>query len=291
MSQEIIDYYRQANKREKGKPAIKQIIEQKTSEIAESQTNPQPEPFQTFVLGLAEKIQKDKQRQKKPNTVVNDSEKIITDSVQEPQTNFVEEKLKRAAALIIKELKASKAEAPVILEQQEQLPATEDSEEEPTENNSYVEELKQKEEKPKQIEVKQPDSQQTISQQVHKEIQKFLQTHPNFGMSGSGGGTNAVQYANGGVMRGDLDVTGKYLSGGVDLIDIFSTTANSALSSSDRLVSGSNQVILSSTGILTTNDNLLQTITLNTIGQFLSGGIDLFDLFASRDVIDGGTFS
>jgi hypothetical protein len=39
---------------------------------------------------------------------------------------------------------------------------------------------------------------------------------------GGGGGSNAVQYANGGTMNGNLNVTGKYLSGGVDLASIFS---------------------------------------------------------------------
>jgi len=39
---------------------------------------------------------------------------------------------------------------------------------------------------------------------------------------GSGGGTVAVQYANGGTMNGNLNVTGKYLSAGVDLGTLFS---------------------------------------------------------------------
>jgi hypothetical protein len=112
-------------------------------------------------------------------------------------------------------------------------------------------------------------------------------------MSGSGGGTNAVQYANGGVMWGDLDVTGKYLSGGVDLIDIFSTSAAVSVSGiPDRIISGSHQVILNSSGVLTTNTNELQTVTINTQGQILSGGIDLLSLFAKKDqVIDAGTYS
>ena len=95
----------------------------------------------------------------------------------------------------------------------------------------------------------------------------------------SGGGTNAVQYARGGTMDGDLNVTGNYLSGGVNLLDIFvtsetdsqtlsfnesnaqlsisngNTVSLSALSgggsgSVDRLVNGSYQVVLSSDGQL-----------------------------------------
>jgi hypothetical protein len=37
----------------------------------------------------------------------------------------------------------------------------------------------------------------------------------------SGGGTNATQYQDGGTMNGDLNVTGAYLSAGVNLLDIF----------------------------------------------------------------------
>jgi len=37
----------------------------------------------------------------------------------------------------------------------------------------------------------------------------------------AGGGSVAVQYANGGTMNGDLNVTGNILSGGIDLVDIF----------------------------------------------------------------------
>ena len=39
---------------------------------------------------------------------------------------------------------------------------------------------------------------------------------------GGGGGSVAVQYANGGIMNGSLNVTGQYLSGGVDISTLFS---------------------------------------------------------------------
>jgi hypothetical protein len=39
---------------------------------------------------------------------------------------------------------------------------------------------------------------------------------------GGGGGSVATQYANGGTMNGDLNVNGHILSGGIDLLDIFS---------------------------------------------------------------------
>ena len=61
----------------------------------------------------------------------------------------------------------------------------------------------------------------------------------------SGGGSVAKQFAAGGTMDGTLNVTGQYLSGGVDLLSIFGSG-----SSADRLVNGSYQVLLSSNGDL-----------------------------------------
>jgi hypothetical protein len=55
--------------------------------------------------------------------------------------------------------------------------------------------------------------------QVSEEVMKYARRILDLG---GGGGSNAVQYANGGTMNGNLNVTGKYLSGGVDLSTIFS---------------------------------------------------------------------
>ena len=55
--------------------------------------------------------------------------------------------------------------------------------------------------------------------QVSEEVMNYARRILDLG---SGGGSNAVQYANGGTMNGSLNVTGQYLSGGVDLASIFS---------------------------------------------------------------------
>ena len=62
----------------------------------------------------------------------------------------------------------------------------------------------------------------------------------------SGGGSVAKQFAAGGTMEGSLNVTGQYLSAGVDLLSIFGSGG-----SADKLVNGSYQVVLSSNGDLT----------------------------------------
>ena len=311
MSQEIIDYYRKANDEKKGsKTVIKQLAEQKNSEIPQKPSN-NNEPFQSFVLQLAEKIQKDKQRQETIIEAVTNifsvSATPVIESASEPIIIPAEEKLKKAAALLIKELKNNKPELkePEVSEeiaepeeekQEEETTLAENPKEEPEskseEDNSYVKELQSQENK--QQKPKNTDPKQTLTQQIHEEFQKFLQAHPNFGMSGSGGGTNAVQYANGGVMRGDLNVTGKYLSGGRDLSELFTQTIAPTASASDRLISGLYELVLGTDGILYGPSNTVQITNLNTINQILSAGVDLYDLFATKvdiSVIDGGTFS
>jgi hypothetical protein len=89
----------------------------------------------------------------------------------------------------------------------------------PTKPNEYVNELEKiknsiaiEKEDDKVVEIK-----KLIEEYAEKYIKKAI------GHVGeSGGGTNAVQYANGGTMNGDLNVNGNYLSGGVNLLDIFS---------------------------------------------------------------------
>jgi len=154
---------------------------------------------------------------------------------------------------------------------------------------NYVEEL----EKIKDgIQIEKEDTKVTeIKKLIEEYAEKYIKKA--VGMMGeSGGGTVAVQYANGGTMNGDLNVNGNYLSGGVNLLDVFAlqpdldnqtlyfnesnaqlsisngnTVSLSALSGeyTDRLVSGSYQVVLSSNGAVTFPDNL--TIDNSTISN------------------------
>jgi len=123
-----------------------------------------------------------------------------------------------------------------------------------------------------------------VSKQLTEEVNKIRELFPNFGMSGSGGGTNAVQYANGGTMNGDLNVTGRYLSGGVDLADIFSSTGGGPGGPTDRLTSGSKTAILGTSGTLTVE-------SVNASVALLSGGTNLLDIFLEKDVVDGGFYT
>ena len=106
------------------------------------------------------------------------------------------------------------------------------------------------------------------------------QQFPNFGFTGGGGGTNAIQYAEGGTMDGDLNVNGRYLSGGRDLATIFATIGSGGGGGgighdADKLVSGPYSLVLNNDGSVTFPNNTIapdnnQILSLES-GQTTSG--------------------
>lgn len=113
-----------------------------------------------------------------------------------------------------------------------------------------------------------------INKAIENQFAQYKQQFPNSGFSGGGGGgTNAIQYGLGGTMDGDLNVTGKYLSGGVDLASIIASSGGggsgggTGSSPTDSLVSGSNILKLNANGTIdfpanTIAPQLEQTLTL-----------------------------
>ncbi len=105
------------------------------------------------------------------------------------------------------------------------------------------------------------DSQLVVSLDKYKQQQQF----PNYGFTGGGGGTNAVQYVEGGTMHGDLNVMGRFLSGGIDLATLF--FANTATVSNggggvttnitNQLSSGEYTLTLNSDGSVTFPNNTI----------------------------------
>ena len=79
----------------------------------------------------------------------------------------------------------------------------------------------------------------------------------------SGGGTNAVQFANGGIMNGDLNVNGNILSGGENLTDIFGEGNSGTIAGSGT----ENRVTLWDGVSSITDSSLTQTSS----GMILSG--------------------
>lgn len=120
--------------------------------------------------------------------------------------------------------------------QEQQTPESESqSEEQPSPANPYVKELAKSTQfdvsKPK-VDEKQSEIKRMISEQINNELEAFRRQlfSSNLMMGGGGGGgTNAVQYAAGGTMNGNLNVNGHILSGGLDLSEAIRNTVAAAV--------------------------------------------------------------
>lgn len=242
-------------------------------------------PLENAILKLQEKILESKKQlpeaiteQVAVESVTNEIEDVVIDEDADNFGDFLN-KLKGVLAgepLPIKpvdEQVAEKQEEPATvadekIEQQEEPPK-------PAKNeylkalNDVTGEVAKETEPAKVSEIK-----KLIEEYVGKYIKKAIVMSEYAG----GGGTNAVQYAEGGTMHGNLNVNGHILSGGRDISDFFggsgasqnlsfnesnaqlsisngNTVSLSALSGgghgpADRLVNGSYQVVLSSDGQL-----------------------------------------
>jgi len=190
-------------------------------------------------------------------------------------------------------------------------------------NNKKVKtpEIKNVEKKPEENE-ETPDIKKFVTNFVSKELEafkndlteKYLKKAAVLSEYAGGGGSVAVQYANGGVMNGDLNVNGHILSGGRDISNFFgngggggtqtlsfnssnadlsisggNTVSLSALSGgggspTDRLVSGSFLVVLSSDGT-TTIPGLLTVPNLSGGAILTAAGYDDIEGFYGQSNI------
>ena len=292
---EVIKSYNKASK-QKFKASPKHLIEEKKQEIVD--------PFGSFVKCMAQVIASEQtkiQEQEKAKLVREKREVRSTRKHLNAFFSTLSETIKEE--IVKKQTKKEderEEDEPTDQEPQEetqksvstntsQEPSQESEEkfeeQQPTQANPYVGELsKFSKTIPLSPEAEEENKLKgLVSKQLTEEVNKIKQLFPNFGMSGSGGGTNAVQYANGGTMDGDLNVTGRYLSGGVDLADIFSSTGGGPGGPTDRLTSGSKTAILGTNGTLTVE-------SINTSSALLSGGTNLLDIFLEKDVVDCGFY-
>ena len=302
----VIDGYKQVS--DKSDELINK--EQVVIEEKQQSTNLSSEPFESFVVTLAETLKKQKQSkqvevstEESPLPTVNVQEEIKTE---EPFQTFIsklgnalEKEKKKKTGSIVKELKSTNKQVVKDTSIEENKEEKQIDLVEPKPNSSvskYAEELA----KDSKNEIKESDEEIKIKSIVSEQINRVRQLYPNTGVSAGGGGTNAVQYANGGTMNGDLNVLGRYLSGGVDLAQVFSGSVSGF---GDRLISGSQVLRLSSDGSLifqTTNgeailsnfNNIFNVENLNTTETLLSGGINLSELFLPKEqfIIDGGDY-
>ena len=306
---EIIEFYKKiAANQNAGTPSVKPN---------EPAVDKPAEPFQSFVVTLAETLKKEKAKpapkkvvKKKKKLQSPSKQEVISESVKpsaEPLQSFIaslaevlkHEKAKQQASLV----ESSSIEEPVVIEEQPEAVVEQPSQE-------YLKILS-KGQKPIVPETEEEKKIKTIvSEQIAQQSNIIRSQYPNVGMGGGGGGTNAVQFNEGGTMFGDLNVTGKY-----DLATLIGTGGGG---STDSLVAGSQAVTLSSNGSFVfnvTDNNIVLTTPLgytwtfdnngvlsgpmntlavsgiNSIGTILSAGVDLFDIFLQKNVIDGGQYT
>jgi hypothetical protein len=295
VSDEIINFYKKAADTEEPQEPIEEQKETPAPAL------PQPdEPFDKFLLELAEKLKNEKVITEKQQETFEEQIKqpVLEEdkNSDDPFKKFIgsfanilkedelvnrEENIKEATISFINKLK-EQPEEPFIIDDQllvktkkkylppkiqqkvQKLPqvvkkeepvvaeqADEPIKEEPKDENKYVQELKTADKTNKKIPEK-IKSVSDIKSIVEKQVAEILSRYPNLGFTGGGGGTNAVQYAEGGIMKGDLNVTGKYLSGGVDLSTLIGSGGGGG--SADRLVSGSYSLILNPNGTVNLPD-------------------------------------
>jgi len=282
------------------------------SSIAYQQKDPEPQedPLAKFVNTLANTISANKNKPIEQEKQDEDEEKKVEDEpAPEPQQDSFEKFIGNLKDIIQKTPKETPVlSSPIVHKKDKPKAGVKD----------YVKELvknpkDENEEKPKN---KSDLIKDLVRKFVEGEIkgfkdeisQKFNQVGAAYG---GGGGTNAVQYANGGTMNGDLNVNGHILSGGRDISNFFgngggggtqtlffnssnadlsisggNTVSLSALSGggsgpTDRLVNGSYQVVLSSNGAVTFPDNL--TIDNSTISN-----LNMIDI-GSGDTLTAGS--
>lgn len=272
---------------------------------------PSAEPFESFVVTLAETLKKQKESKKvevpinEPiSPAVNVNEEV---KVEEPFQTFIsklgnalEKEKKKKTGSFVKELKSfNKTIVKDVPVENKEEPEDESELIEPK-SNSFVSKYAEELAKDSKNEIKESDEEVKIKSIVSEQINKVRRQYPNIGASAGGGGTNAVQYANGGTMNGDLNVLGRYLSGGVDLAEVFSGSVSGF---GDRLISGSQTIRLSSDGslvfqttngeaILTNSGSTFNVSSLNTTETLLSGGLNLSELFLPKEpfIVDGGEY-
>jgi len=216
------------------------------------------DPFNNFIDRL-QTIVKSKKEQNIKDAAIG----FITELKEKPE----DERKKELQSIIdndVKEIEVQKEEPvvqPVELEEKKPVEVkttvkAEDSEQ------PYVKELKaigEEKKGPKKV-TKQNDIKTLITQQVELQTSKMLDDVKAYAKRildlGGGGGSVAQQFANGGTMNGSLNVTGKYLSAGVDLSSIFSGGGGGY---GDRLIAGPSSLILNSDGTLQFPNNIIRS--------------------------------
>jgi len=203
-------------------------------------------PFNNFLKSFVEAVENDKL--KKEETIKEDTINFINQLKNEPKiSSKIKRKLKNKPKVKLKENKVEKVQ--YIKEDDNVKNEPISDEPKVSDDNDYVKELENTDKSENKITNKvdkYSNIKNIIAEQVKEEVAKIKTQISRMAIEG-GGGSVAVQYANGGTMNGDLNVTGKYLSAGVDLGTLIQG-GGEFVGNSDRLVSGSKSLILNPDG-------------------------------------------
>lgn len=303
MSEDIIEYYKQANTvKDTGSVAAPVDVVEVREEVIDitQDIKPPEDPFERFLYTLNKNLKDKTVAQSQVVEEERDSIEESTPVVEEadPFGNFIdklqgivksqkEQSIKDATLDFINELKnedlvdedksakavsqedeppletpIAKPQIPPVVKQKEQEAVKEEPKQEDAEK-PYVKELQaigETKKAPKKA-TKPNDIKALIAQQVEVQTSKILDDVKAYAKRvldlGGGGGSVAQQFANGGTMNGSLNVTGQYLSGGVNLVNILSGSGGGG-GAGDRLVSGSSSLILNSDGSLQFPNNTVR---------------------------------
>ena len=221
------------------------------------------DPFQKFLGNVANIIKQDDKIQ--TDEQIKEATIGFINKIRDEDLKPVEVKKRRtsyAPAKLLKNYPKKKLNKPsvVVVEPKEEVkeePVVEETEE-PTVRNSYVKELKTRDDKTRKVHTpgKPTDLKTLVEKKVREEIDKFSQHFAQISMTAGGGGSVAVQYANGGTMNGNLNVTGKYLSGGVDIATLFGQGGGTPTNS---LSANGYTLTLNNDGSVTFPDNIIRS--------------------------------
>jgi len=306
MSDDVINFYKSASEEE---PIISEEVtpvEVKSEPIEISEDDPLQAVFQTLVENLQKTKASDFNKPDEETTdapfakflgnvanIIKQDEKIQTDEqIKEATIDFinkikdedlkpVEVKKRRSsyvpAKLIKNYPKKKTSKLPVIeaeVEKKEE-PVVEEVKE-PTVRNAYVKELKTSDNKTRRAPApsKPTDIKSIIEKKVREEIEKFSQHFAQVSMTAGGGGSVAVQYAKGGTMDGNLNVTGKYLSGGRDIATLF--TGGGGGTPTNSLSANGYLLTLNDDGSVTFPDNTIRSEYDNPITIISESSNDVY---------------
>jgi hypothetical protein len=127
--------------------------------------------------------------------------------------------------------------------------------------------------------------QENLKRDIARSFTNEMQQIKRMVESYSGGGTNAVQYARGGVMNGNLNVEGTILSGGTDISSLFGSGGGGGGSNLEildegvTLTSTASAINFTGAGVTATNVGAVQTV--NITGGGGGGGSDVSALSAN----------